>query len=96
LELYAKVIHTLDESIRRYLIHFTSVSPAMQGRLQRLTDAAKGPEPYNVRRQKQKGQVRPKSALTQHPTTLLPNKTSFLPFTPSPILPRGSSYLQKA
>jgi hypothetical protein len=42
-ELYAKVIHPLDESIRRYLIHFTSVSPAVQGRLQRLTDGAKGP-----------------------------------------------------
>jgi len=42
-ELYAKVIHPLDESIRRYLIHFTSVSPAVQGRLQRLTDGARGP-----------------------------------------------------
>jgi adenylate cyclase len=42
-ELYAKVIHPLEESIRRYLIHFTSVSLTMQGRLQRLTDAAKGP-----------------------------------------------------
>jgi len=42
-ELYAKVIHPLDESIRRYLIHFTSVSPAVQGRLQRLLDGAKGP-----------------------------------------------------
>ena len=42
-ELYAKVIHPVDESIRRYLIHFTSVSPAVQGRLQRLTDGAKGP-----------------------------------------------------
>ncbi len=41
-ELYAKVIHPLDESIRRYLIHFTSVSPAVQGRLQRLTDGDKG------------------------------------------------------
>jgi hypothetical protein len=40
-ELYAKVVHPLDESIRRYLIHFTSVSPAMQGRLQRLTDRTK-------------------------------------------------------
>lgn len=42
-KLYAKVIHPLDESIRRYLIHFTSVSPAVQGKLQRLTDWAKGP-----------------------------------------------------
>ena len=40
-ELYAKVIHPLDESSRRYLIHFTSVSPAVQGRLQRLTDGTK-------------------------------------------------------
>jgi hypothetical protein len=36
LELYAKVIRPLDESARRYLIHFTLVSPAVQGRLQRL------------------------------------------------------------
>jgi hypothetical protein len=42
-EFYAKVIHPLDESIRRYLIHFTSVPPAMERRLQRLTDGAKGP-----------------------------------------------------
>jgi len=42
-ELYAKVIYPLDESIRRYLIHFTSVPPAVQGRLQRLIDRAKGP-----------------------------------------------------
>jgi adenylate cyclase len=42
-ELYAKVIHPLDESIRRYLIHFTSVPPTVQGRLQRLTDGGKGP-----------------------------------------------------
>ena len=40
-ELYAKVIHPLDESIRRYLIHFTSVSPAVEARLQRLTDGTK-------------------------------------------------------
>jgi adenylate cyclase len=42
-ELYAKVIHPLDESSRRYLIHFTSVPPAVGRRLQRLTDGAKGP-----------------------------------------------------
>ena len=42
-ELYAKVIQALDESIRRYLIHFTSVSPGVQERLQRLTEGAKGP-----------------------------------------------------
>jgi adenylate cyclase len=37
-ELYAKVIRPLDESARRYLIHFTLVPPAVQGRLQQLTD----------------------------------------------------------
>jgi adenylate cyclase len=42
-ELYAKVIHPVDGSIRRYLIHFTSVSPVMQGQLHRLTDGAQGP-----------------------------------------------------
>ncbi len=41
-EPYAKVIQPLEESIRRYLIHFTSVSPAVQGQLQRLTT---GPKP---------------------------------------------------
>jgi len=41
-ELYAKVIHPLDASGRRYLIHFTWVPPDMQVRLQRLTDGAKG------------------------------------------------------
>jgi len=40
-ELYAKVIHPLDESSRRYLIHFTSVPPAVERRLQRLTDGTK-------------------------------------------------------
>jgi adenylate cyclase len=40
---YAKVIHPLDEFGKRYLIHFTWVPPDMQVRLQRLTDAAKGP-----------------------------------------------------
>jgi adenylate cyclase len=42
-ELYAKVIHPLDDSSRRYLIYFTSVPPAVERRLQRLTDGAKGP-----------------------------------------------------
>lgn len=42
-ELYAKVIHPLDESIRRYLIHFTSVSPGLQERLLKLTNGAKRP-----------------------------------------------------
>ena len=42
-ELYAKVVQPLDEAIKRYLIHFTSVPPAVQERLQRLTDGAQGP-----------------------------------------------------
>jgi adenylate cyclase len=42
-ELYAKVIHPLDELGKRYLIHFTWVPPDMQVRLQRLTEGAKGP-----------------------------------------------------
>jgi adenylate cyclase len=37
-DLYAKVIRPLDESSQRYLIHFTSIPPAVQRRLQRLTD----------------------------------------------------------
>jgi adenylate cyclase len=41
-ELYAKVIRSLDESGKRYLIHFTWVPPDMQVRLQRLTNGAKG------------------------------------------------------
>jgi adenylate cyclase len=40
-EFYAKVIQPLHESGRRYLIHFTSVPPAVQERLQRLSDEAK-------------------------------------------------------
>jgi adenylate cyclase len=36
-ELYAKVIHPLDELGKRYLIHFTWVPPDVQMRLQRLT-----------------------------------------------------------
>jgi len=35
-ELYAKVIRALDESRNRYIIHFTSVSPGMRARLQRV------------------------------------------------------------
>ena len=42
-ELYAKVIHPLDELGQRYLIHFTWVPPDIQVWLQRLTDGAKGP-----------------------------------------------------
>jgi hypothetical protein len=36
-ELYAKVIRPLEESSRRYLIHFTSIPPGMRTRLHRLT-----------------------------------------------------------
>jgi adenylate cyclase len=36
-ELYAKVIRPLDDSSKRYLIHFTSVPPGMRERLYRLT-----------------------------------------------------------
>ncbi len=42
-ELYAKVIHPLDELGKRYLIHFTWVPPDIQVRLQRLADGSKGP-----------------------------------------------------
>ena len=42
-EVYAKVIHPVDESIRRYLMQFTSVPPAVQERLQLLMAGAKGP-----------------------------------------------------
>jgi adenylate cyclase len=41
-EIYAKVIKSFDRSTWRYLIHFTSVPPALQELLQRLTDEAKG------------------------------------------------------
>jgi len=35
-EIYAKVIRPLEEALKRYLIHFTSVPPAVQARLDRL------------------------------------------------------------
>ena len=38
-ELYAKVIRALDDSAHRYLIHFTSVPPAVRARLNRLADS---------------------------------------------------------
>jgi adenylate cyclase len=41
-ELYAKVIRPLNESDKRYLIHFTSVPPAVQARLARLAKRVKG------------------------------------------------------
>jgi adenylate cyclase len=40
-EIYAKVIRPVDQSSRLYLIHFTSVPPALQELLQRLTNGAK-------------------------------------------------------
>jgi hypothetical protein len=36
-ELYAKVIRPLEESSKRYLIHFTSISSRMRAWLDRLT-----------------------------------------------------------
>jgi adenylate cyclase len=42
-EIYAKVLQPFDESIRRYLVHFTSVPPAVQARLQLLMAGTKGP-----------------------------------------------------
>jgi len=35
-ELYAKVIRPLDEAEKRYLIHFTSVSPGLRERLRQI------------------------------------------------------------
>jgi adenylate cyclase len=43
LEFYAKVLRPLDQSTWRYLIHFTSVPPTMQARLQSLTNGDKSP-----------------------------------------------------
>jgi adenylate cyclase len=37
-EAYAKVIHPVDESDKRYLIHFTSVTPGLQAQLHRLVN----------------------------------------------------------
>ena len=42
-ELYAKVIRRLDESCKRYLIHFTSVPPGIRARLHRLPNKAESP-----------------------------------------------------
>lgn len=39
LELYAKVIRTVDESEHRYLVHFTSIPPAAQAWLRQLRPA---------------------------------------------------------
>jgi adenylate cyclase len=40
-EVYAKVMHPVDESGKRYLIHFTSVSPDMRLRLDQLVNKVK-------------------------------------------------------
>ena len=37
MELYAKVIRTLDQSKHRYLVHFTSIPPEAQTWLQQLS-----------------------------------------------------------
>ena len=42
-ELYAKVIRPLDESGNRYFIHFTSVSPAVRARLNRIASKTESP-----------------------------------------------------
>jgi adenylate cyclase len=42
LEFYAKVLHPVDESVQHYLIHFTSVPPAIRERLQRLIEESYG------------------------------------------------------
>lgn len=42
-ELYAKVMRPLDESSDHYVIHFTSVSPAMQRRLNGLANGVRNP-----------------------------------------------------
>lgn len=42
LEFYAKVLHPVDESIPNYLIHFTSLPPAVRERLQRLIEESQG------------------------------------------------------
>ena len=36
-EIYAKVIRNVEESSKRYIIHFTSLPPGMRARLDRLT-----------------------------------------------------------
>jgi adenylate cyclase len=40
-EVYAKVMRPIDESGKRYLIHFTSVTPGLRAKLQRLVNRVK-------------------------------------------------------
>ena len=42
-EFYAKVIRPLDESSNLYLIHFTSIAPAIRAILNQLLRVAQGP-----------------------------------------------------
>jgi len=42
-ELYAKVVQPLDESSKRYVIHFTSIPPRMRAWLHRLVNTVKSP-----------------------------------------------------
>jgi adenylate cyclase len=42
-ELYAKVVQSLDESSKRYIIHFTSIPPGMRAWLHRLVSTIKSP-----------------------------------------------------
>jgi adenylate cyclase len=42
-EVYAKVLQPVDESRRRYLVHFTSIPPAAQERLQLLMEGTQDP-----------------------------------------------------
>jgi adenylate cyclase len=44
-EVYAKVLRPLDGSRERYLIHFTSITPSMRGRLHRLLSRARNCSP---------------------------------------------------
>jgi hypothetical protein len=42
-ELYAKVVQLLDESSKRYVIHFTSIPPKMRAWLRRLAGLVNSP-----------------------------------------------------
>jgi adenylate cyclase len=48
LELYAKVINTLDESKYRYLVHFTSIPPEAKTWLQQLSNRANSSQSANA------------------------------------------------
>ena len=42
-EVYAKVVQPLDEASRRYVIHFTSIPPAIRAWFHRLLNPLKSP-----------------------------------------------------